>query len=128
MRCLDSRTGQQIWSFDALHVAGDINTWRRYQISKQSGTSENEPYDFVAFLAIAISSDGATIAVMRAIDSTICLLDARTGQQRRTLALPLGKAETGSYDSPTSLLFAPDGKHLFAHTNDSVFAWNLTAQ
>ena len=128
VRRLDSRTGQQIWSFDALHVASDINAWRRYQISKQTGTSHNDPYDPVAFLAIAISPDSATIAIIRAIDSTIYLLDARTGKQQRTLALPLGKAEMGSVTISTPLIFAPDGKHLFAHTNDSIFVWDLSVQ
>lgn len=128
VRCLDSRTGQQIWSFDALHVASDINPWRRYRLSKLAGSSEWEPYDFVEFSAIAISPDGATLAVMRGIDTTIYLLDARTGQQRRTLSFPLGKAETGSYDLGNNLLFAPDGKHLFARTQDSIFAWDLTAK
>lgn len=126
VRCIDTHTGQEIWSYDALHAAKDINPWRRYQISKNTGGSESDPYDFVAFSGFAISHDGKTIAAIRCIDSTIYLLNANTGKLQRTLALPTGKAELSSLYTNPNLLFAPDGKHLFALTNDSLYAWDLT--
>ena len=74
-------------------------------------------------IAVRFSPDGNELAVLLgAMQPTIALLDAHTGEKQRTLKL---KSPTHSGAFSTELAWAPDGKRLYARGQNAVLVWEL---
>jgi RNA polymerase sigma factor (sigma-70 family) len=71
---------------------------------------------------VALSPDGRTIASVSygpySSDATACLWDAATGRLLRSV--PVGRWALGS------LVFSPDGKHLFVGTASAILRWEVS--
>ena len=95
----------------------DIMTRReRWQFGDDD--SENRP------LAARFAPDGVTIAVRTSRwKERVLFIDSQTGQVKRTLST--SGAPINSVSNSTGLIFAPDGKRLYARGQNAVLVWDL---
>jgi WD40 repeat protein len=94
--------------------------------------------EFSTLASVAVSPDGNTVAVglvgVADRDLGVLLLDAHTGKQIGGLGVALelnfmpGTVYPRFGDGVAELIFSPDGSLIYGLSNDTLFAWDLTAK